>query len=130
VSLPTRLVAAAALAVLGAPLFGAAQSRRPAQVRTDEVLVTSVSRDPTVGSGFILFFVEFAGEMPNGERTYLIPFLLIGQAKPHVGQRCTVAWHWWSGGGSNGFAGDDKSIWEGRWVDGFRCRDGGEAVPQ
>jgi hypothetical protein len=126
---PGRLVAAA-LAMLGAPLFGAAQPGRPAQVSTDEVLVTSVSRDPTAMSGLILFFVEFSGEMPNAERTYLIPFMLIGQAKPHVGQRCTVTWHWWSGGGGNGFTGDGKSVWEGRWVDRFRCRDGGEAVPQ
>src|SRR3982750_631751 len=91
---PSRLVAAA-LALLASPLAGAIQPARPAQPSTDDVVVTSVSRDPTAGSGIFLFFVEFSGEMPNGERNYLIPFMLIGQAKPHVGQRCTVEWHWW-----------------------------------
>jgi len=83
-------------------------------------VVTRVSADPPAESGVLLFFVELAGESRTGERTYLIPFMRIGQAKPRVGQRCAVDWHWWSA--RSGITGDSRSISAGRWVTDFRCR--------
>jgi hypothetical protein len=118
-----RLVTVATLVALAAPLHGTMPSQRPTQENTDNVLVTRVSADPTAVSGVLVFFVEFAGESRTGERTYLIPFMRIGQAKPRVGQNCSVDWHWWRSG--SGITGDSRSVSDGRWVTDFRCRGGG-----
>lgn len=86
---------------------------------TDEVAVTMVTADPRFVSGLFAVAVGVSGEVAGEQRSYIIPFMEIGQAKPSVGDRCQISWHWHSGFGWA--IADGRTVREGRVVDSFSC---------
>lgn len=86
----------------------------------DDVVVTRVSDDPPAVSGILAFAVRITGRAGGEERSYFIPFMSIGQAKPVVGERCSVTWRWRSSS-SNWILANGESVSSGRFVTTFRC---------
>jgi hypothetical protein len=92
----------------------------PAEQVDADVLVTRVTPDPEIGSGFLGMAVGFSGTVGGEDRSYFIPFMGTGQAKPHVGEHCAVTWIWQSR--AQWHLGDGTDLWEGRAVTRFSCR--------
>lgn len=91
----------------------------PSAPNSDIVQVTRVSPKPTAGSRVIMFLVEVSGTTQGGERTYHIPFMTAGQAKPSVGQLCTIRWV--AGGKADGITGYGTTVIPLRVVTSFSC---------
>lgn len=94
----------------------------PPEQRDENVLITAVTDDPCCGSGVIAFAVKVSGRVPDGERSYFIPFMIPGQAKPRVGERCAISWRWWQSNQWHWLLADGGQLWEGRAVTDFSCR--------
>lgn len=88
---------------------------------TDEVIITRVSDDPPAASGMIAFAVQVFGRAGAEERAYLLPFMSIGQPRPAVGERCSVAWRWWSSITMQWMLAHGESVSAGRLVSSWRC---------
>jgi hypothetical protein len=111
------LVALPITALTSAVLHAASPERRD-----ENVLITAVTDDPCCGSGIVAFAVGFSGRVDGTERSYFIPFLRPGQAKPRNGERCQIRWRWWRSKQWNWLLGGGGSLREGRLVTSFRCR--------
>ena len=94
------------------------------QLGTDDLRVTEVSADPSFVSGIMATAVGVSGTVAGEQRFYLIPFMTIDQAKPHVGDRCEISWQWHSG--FEWLLGDGRSVREGRMVTKFHCEPGSQ----
>jgi len=118
------LSAVAMVASWSTDLRAAEQSAQ--QPTSDNVVISRVSDDPFAVSGVIAFAVRITGIVAGEERSYFIPFMEIGQAKPRVGETCVVTWYWWSSNEWQWVLGDGESLSSGRLVTRFRC---GEEEP-
>jgi hypothetical protein len=90
--------------------------------RDEDVLVTAVTGDPCCGSGVIAFAVGVSGSVDGAQRSYFIPFMTPGQAKPRIGERCEIRWRWWQSKQWHWVLSGAPPLWEGREVTSFRCR--------
>lgn len=93
------------------------------QLGTDDVIINEVSVDPWE-SGITATAVGVSGTAAGERRFYFIPFMTVGQAKPHVGDRCEISWQWYSG--FDWLLGDGGSVREGRMVTDFHCEPGSQ----
>lgn len=113
-------------ALLGAlwavPLAWSAAGAASPERRDEDVLVTAIGDDPCCGSGVVAFAVRISGRVAEGERSYFIPFMAPGQAKPPVGGRCSISWRWWRSDRWTWLLAGGGRIAKGRLVTGFRCR--------
>lgn len=112
-----------------AALWAEPSHAAPSEQSDGDVLITAVTDDPCCGSGIIAFAVGFSGRSAAGERSYFIPFMVAGQAKPGVGERCSIKWRWWQSRVFGWMLADGSHIWKGREVIDFRCRKVEAAVP-
>lgn len=111
------------LSALSAAALGMSTSDfGPTDQRDENVRVTMVTDDPCCGSGVIAFAVGFSGRVGEEERAYFIPFMGPGQAKPRVGDMCSIDWRWWQSNQWHWRLADGGRIWRGREVTGFSCR--------
>lgn len=90
------------------------------QSGSDRVEITYVSGDPGAASGMLAVAVKVSGKGLESDLDYFIPFMTVGQAKPHVGQVCQLEWTWFSGGFDWLLASSER-VSKGRMVDNFRC---------
>jgi hypothetical protein len=113
---------------VAAAISGAASASAPAADAFDtDVFITHVTADPPAGSGIFAFAVGVRGRLGSDERSYFIPFMDIGQAKPRAGQTCDIQWRRHSARW-NWILGDGTQLFSGRLVTDFRCRDHAEAA--
>jgi len=116
-------VSRALLTVLApAALGGGALPAAAPGARDENVLITAVTDDPCCGSGTLAFAVGVSGRAADGERSYFIPFMIAGQAKPRVGELCALRWRWWKSNRWHWLLADGAPIWEGREISDFSCR--------
>jgi hypothetical protein len=112
-----RVLLSASTSVLEVAL--AASSLPSERAVTDDIVVTQVSADPAAVSGIVAFFVEISGTVGREQRSYLIPFMTVGQEKPQIGQTCSVIWTWSTTGGTTGYG---QNVAGGRRVNKFHCQ--------
>ena len=114
---PTALVL---FGVVASTPAQANEASMAAQAGTDRVTITQVSDDPAFGSGVLAVAVKVSGTTIIGEQSYFIPFMTIGQAKPHAGEVCEIAWKWFPGD-FDWMLASGEQIRSGRMVETFRC---------
>jgi hypothetical protein len=87
---------------------------------TDRVSISYVSEDPAAPSGFLATAVKVSGTTESGARDYFLPFMRLGQAKPHVGQTCQIRWTWFAGN-FDWLLANGETMRSGRQVETFSC---------
>jgi hypothetical protein len=86
-----------------------------------DVLIARVTPDPGATSGVLALAVGVEGIVGGRARSYFIPFMSIGQRKPHPGQLCALRWQW-APPDFQWHLGDGRSIRSGREIGRFGCR--------
>ena len=77
--------------------FAAHANNHPPDATNEELVIAAVSADPAAPSGILAMAVVISANSKGLAATYYVPFMAIGQAKPHVGQTCKVSWRWHNG---------------------------------
>lgn len=111
------------LSTLAAAVFGLSESGTEAPEQRDaDVLISTVTDDPCCGSGIVAVAIGVSGRAADGERSYFIPFMAPGQAKPRVGERCAIGWRRWQSSDWAWSVVGGSPIKQGREVTDFVCR--------
>jgi hypothetical protein len=107
----------AALGAVASPALAA-----PSIEMDEQVVISSVSPEPSVGSGILAMAIRVTGRLGEEEREYFIFFFEAGQPRPAVGATCDIAFTRFDS--EVHFVGEPQSARGGRAIGSFRCNGG------